>query len=733
MAISLTGKIIISVVTVAALAGLGVGLYFIVNDNEIAEEVTTTTDSPEVTTTNAESEDVGGTTYRVGVGIADMTGPCTEIAFMGYAETSQVGQGIHLRQFARAFIFVQGDTRVVLVSAEIQSVGIAIRRQVVNNLQELYGDMYSLRNVIIAGTHTHSTPGGYLVDFLFDITIRGFSSEVYDAYVSGITRSIVRAHENMVPAKLTFAQTTVANIHMNRSPYSYEYNPAEERQRYEKDTDDTLTQVRIERADGRLHGVLNWFAIHTTSMNMTNQLISSDNLGYAALALEKRLNPSRLPGKGDVVAAFFPANLGDVSPNTRGARCEFSGNACDHHFLLCGVGERCYSQGPGEDMFDSTRIVGNAIYEGAVEALNSPGEDLNEGLAVVHQFVDMPEATAFKYDPIKMTFDMEAPVNGCVAAMGYSFASGTIDGANNLNITQGTIINNDLLDSITAIVMNPTEEDRECHAPKPILLATGRGNVPLPWHPRVASASLVWLGGLAVAGVPGEPTTMAGRRVRRVVGAAMQQRGYTPRVVVGGLTNEYIHYVATYDEYQVQRYEAASTIYGPHTLDIMLNKFEELTIAAIEGTTLEEGPEPEDNRNRTRTLITPVVFDSPGARRFGDVLLQPPPAVARGGTVSATFVAASPRNDLRQESSHAVVQRQELGQWVVYATDADWETRFTWERKSTLLATSEATFSWQIPPSTPVGQYRLVYYGVAKMLIEQRSFDGVSNTFTVTE
>lgn len=28
------------------------------------------------------------------------------------------------------------------------------------------------------------------------------------------------------------------------------------------------------------------------------------------------------------------------------------------------------------------------------------------------------------------------PVRGCVPAMGYSFASGTIDGANTLNITQ---------------------------------------------------------------------------------------------------------------------------------------------------------------------------------------------------------------------------------------------------------------------------------------------------------
>lgn len=59
--------------------------------------------------------------------------------------------------------------------------------QVVRNLQELYGNTYTLRNVILTGTHTHATPGGYLVDFVLDVSILGFSRETFDAYVTGIT------------------------------------------------------------------------------------------------------------------------------------------------------------------------------------------------------------------------------------------------------------------------------------------------------------------------------------------------------------------------------------------------------------------------------------------------------------------------------------------------------------------------------------------------------------------
>jgi hypothetical protein len=43
--------------------------------------------------------------------------------------------------------------------------------------------------------------------------------------------------------------------------------------------------------------------------------------------------------------------------------------------------------------------------------------------------------------------------------------------------------------------------------------------------------------------------------------------GANVQVVVSGLTGTYSSYVTTWEEYQVQRYEGASTIFGPHTLD----------------------------------------------------------------------------------------------------------------------------------------------------------------------
>ena len=49
------------------------------------------------------------------------------------------------------------------------------------------------------------------------------------------------------------------------------------------------------------------------------------------------------------------------------------------------------------------------------------------------------------------------------------------------------------------------------------------------------------------------------------------------KVVIAGLSNVYTHYITTYEEYQMQKYEGASTIFGPHTLNEYLDQYAYLT------------------------------------------------------------------------------------------------------------------------------------------------------------
>ena len=53
-----------------------------------------------------------------------------------------------------------------------------------------------------------------------------------------------------------------------------------------------MYQVNIFHAENdEPMGVINWFAVHPTSMNNTNLLINGDNKGLASQLLEKDINP----------------------------------------------------------------------------------------------------------------------------------------------------------------------------------------------------------------------------------------------------------------------------------------------------------------------------------------------------------------------------------------------------------------------------------------------------------
>jgi len=73
--------------------------------------------------------------------------------------------------------------------------------------------------------------------------------------------------------------------------------------RYKHDVDKRMVQLKLMREDGVAVGAISWFAVHPTSMNNTNTLVSSDNVGYAAILFEQRMNPGRLIGKVMALAA----------------------------------------------------------------------------------------------------------------------------------------------------------------------------------------------------------------------------------------------------------------------------------------------------------------------------------------------------------------------------------------------------------------------------------------------
>jgi neutral ceramidase len=321
-------------------------------------------------------------------------------------------------------------------------------------------------------------------------------------------------------------------------------------------------------------------------------------------------------------------------------------------------------------------------------------------------------------------------VQTCPAALGYAFAAGTTDGPGPFDFTQnepGTPTANPLWALVSKALKDPTPQQAACQQPKPILLDTGE----LTWLLRVGQMILIIS--------PSEVTTMSGRRWKSAISAAAITQNITqsaPIVVLGSPANTYAHYLTTPEEYGVQRYEGASTLYGPWELPAYIN----LTVSNIHylSSSSTNGPAqgvlPPDNRNNSLSFISPVIQDNPPiGKSFGQTIVETSSAYTRGAVINATFVGANPRNNLRLEGTYTAVEQLQGSNWVQVLNDWDWYLSLTWTRDDTILGTSHVVVSWETQQSDQPGTYRLRYFGDEKPLIGSvSSFEGSSGNFTLT-
>jgi len=331
-----------------------------------------------------------------------------------------------------------------------------------------------------------------------------------------------------------------------------------------------------------------------------------------------------------------------------------------------------------------------------------------------------------------------------VGGLGDSFAAGTTDGPGDFDFTQGTnsTSKNPFWNFIASeILARPPPEQEKCSFPKPILLYTGGITFPTKWTGAIMPIQTFRWGQFWLVAVPGEFSTMSGRRLRETIRSVLAANGQLTNdtvVVIAGLANAYSHYITTPEEYHVQRYEGASTLFGPQTLNAYRQEYTKLVTSLTKGTNYPAGPNPPDISGYTFNFQPGVLVDEPGlGQSFGQVLTQPNPTYIRGDLVTAVFVSANPRNDYRTEDTFLTVQHQQPdGSWKVIATDGNWETKYKWNRPCTIIpeplcAESHATIEWDTTGAEP-GTYRIQHFGNSKSLLgEYTPFSGTTADFVV--
>ncbi|MFW0110984.1 neutral/alkaline non-lysosomal ceramidase N-terminal domain-containing protein [Rothia sp. P5766] len=637
--------------------------------------------------------------FLVGAGVSDITGEVAEVGFIGYGTATQKGSGLHTRQYARAFVVidpVDGQRNLIVVLDALSGWG-SLREALVDQIRAEFGPEFSEANIMITASHTHATPGGVSKDALYNITTLGFHKATFDAQVTGSMRAIRQALADLAPGNVTVSQSELTGVGVNRSAVAQRQDPPELLRMLTDGVDPSSTTFRFEH-NGVTRAVLNWYAVHATSLTNQNTLVSSDNKGYAEYLLETvdhGVDLNQESDQPDFVAAFANSSAGDVSPNT---------------WLKPGMG-------PTDDQFENLKIQGSRQADAVRQQLANPGVPLGRGLDSRITYTDFSSVN------VSQQFTGTGYAGRtCNASLGAPFAAGSVeDGPGADGFNEGVNANK-VWSGFNWLAYSASSDLTACQYPKANLLAV---------HQQIQQklpVQVMRFGDYYLLGMPGELTSAVGAQYRQDMAELFGVD--VSHIIVQGYTNAYSHYVTTPQEYVTQQYEGGATVFGINEMGAFRQVLQTVGSSLKEGRELNIGDKPL-MRKPMESTVGKVWYDSPGwGNYYGKVLAQPRDTHA-GGQVSALFVGAHPNNNHKLNATYLEVQRKQGDSWVRVAADNDPNTKFHWRRH--WAAQSRVSIEWQVPEEALPGTYRLVYYGDSKQANGKITpFTGTSREFKVS-
>ena len=560
---------------------------------------------------------------EVGVAKADVTGFKVGVGMMGYGMAANTVEDRGTGLNARAFVFkdIATSRKFVFVNAEICFITISIKRGVLKRLQRFHSELgYTNENVLLCAQHTHSGPGGYSHFGFYNFSIPGFVPEVYQAIVDGIVEAIVKADQSTKSASLYYDEGEFdpdIEVAFNRSLKAYNKNPEVEplpKEHWHLAIDRVMRLVRIEGTEGTPIGSINWFPVHCTTLSNDNHSINFDNKGYAAKYLEEAVSVAS--NNPDFTAVFAQGTAGDVSPNYVWDK------------------KKKWTRGKFENDVESAQYNGKLQFDKATEifdrALN--GLKVEGEIDYALMYANFANVTP---DPEFTGGDPDAITSP--ACHGVTFLKGTVEGPGMKEI-EGYFVNTltqivKAAEYTASLFMSKHKKEKlfrkyRSQGSKHILIEAGERKIlgtknvkkllvpswadptirtmkmhhkngslgHKPWTPQTLPLQIVIIGPLALVAIPGEITTIAGKRLRKTILDVLKERGVT-KILLTPYSNCYSGYITTREEYDVQCYEGGHTVYGQWTLAAFQTKFKQLAQEMLK--------RPED---RDIELTEPVTF-----------------------------------------------------------------------------------------------------------------------------
>jgi neutral ceramidase len=443
--------------------------------------------------------------FLAGVARVDIT-PAPGFPMGGHSKAGRIARGYWTRLFARAFVLedAAGNT-LVLVSCDLWSLPAGLVDRVAEILlTRAETDHIDRDELVLAATHTHHSPGNFSTSAFYNAwasASMGFDARLFEFLAQRIAQAVVNAARARRPATLSHIVSPLNDVTRNRSLPAALRNA--DRAEIDAGVDPRVTALWIrEAAPGeRVLGVAAFVAMHPTLLGSATPVYSADIFGVAANYAERTLHVQA----PEAVVGLFNGAQGDVSVVSE---------------------ERDWS---------AALRLGARLGRGIVA---NPARERVDG-------------------PIRRAVTRQPMAGQCVdeticAADFPLFGAGALGGSES----------NHWLLSWLGWGEGVTGNGVPGHGAKRAALGPfGRLLMPSSSLPAEAPLAVHQVGGVLFVTLPGEFTTMMGRRVAAWVAEAAKWQ--PERVVLVGLANEYLSYFATPEEYALQHYEGASTLWGP--------------------------------------------------------------------------------------------------------------------------------------------------------------------------
>jgi neutral ceramidase len=564
-----------------------------------------------------------------------------------FAKTFEPSVGIHTRVYARALVLEQDGQKYAMAMADLGGLPYALTQLVLEKIADTGIDG---EHLMISATHTHSSTGpiwpldnsgyGFVGGDAFD-------PRLFELTAESIAEAIRGANDRLAPAKVGVGTTIVRDASRNREYEVYLRNkdlPETDEGKRDASIDPVMSVVRVDGTDGKPIAAWSNFAIHGTSFGDYNHLISGDNMSFSARLAEREIAAR---GGGPVVNVWTNGAEGDVSPN--GGNEQVAGQ------------DRFYNE--GGDSAQVAHLAGIRTARGIVRAWEEAGKHMSTTplLAARRTLLD------FDGSEHGATADSAEPV-GPFPVLG-------------LGVVQ----------------------EYQC-APVEGMAGPGQGmKMPLVGGPGLAPSTVpvsFWtIDRLGVVGLPVEMTTTMARRIQDTVLHA--SAGALDRVSIAGLTNAYLSYTATPEEYDACSYEGSFTLFGRQMGYALLDTAVALQSALQRGEEMPGAAEPPQLGFGT-TQSTPARVTSDA----GTVVTQPQ-STTRYGSLTFAWQGGDPQVDMPRGETFVALQHKTASGWRTIDTDDSFGDTVTRAKGDVWTET------YQLDGCAPTGTYRFHVTGRA--------------------